>query len=108
MHDTDTSLWSQIKRHMLYFLSAIGLVSLFVVVGAFLWLRQALQPDGSQQGGLLGRGKIAAKMFLPSQIKTKFSDVAGSIEAKQELVDIIDYLRDPKKFQKVGANVPRG
>ena len=42
-----------------------------------------------------------------SEVKTKFSDVAGMEEVKQELVEIVDYLKNPKKYQEVGARIPK-
>jgi len=55
-----------------------------------------------------GRGNMRARLFMPQQIKTTFADVAGMPEAKEEVVDIVDFLTNPEKFKRVGAKIPRG
>jgi ATP-dependent metalloprotease FtsH len=57
---------------------------------------------------LLAKGSGQARLFMPSQVKVKFSDVAGLPEAKEELMDILEYLKNPEKFKKMGAKVPHG
>jgi len=49
-----------------------------------------------------------ARVFMPNEIQTRFSDVAGATEAKEALQDIIDYLKYPEKYKRSGAHVPRG
>ncbi|MEJ5166414.1 MAG: ATP-dependent zinc metalloprotease FtsH, partial [Thermoanaerobaculia bacterium] len=63
-----------------------------------------------QSGGnkALSFGKSRAKVISPSQVKTTFKDVAGVDEAKEELLEIIEFLKDPKKFQKLGGRIPKG
>lgn len=53
-------------------------------------------------------GKSRARMYLPSQIKTRFSNVAGVAEAKEDLHDVVDFLRNPEKYRKLGAKIPCG
>jgi hypothetical protein len=53
-------------------------------------------------------GKSKAKMLSEDQIKITFTDVAGCDEAKQEVVEIVDFLKDPSKFKRLGATIPRG
>ena len=58
--------------------------------------------------GLFNMGKSRAKMFLPSTIKENFNSVAGAHEAKEDLQDVIDYLKNPKKYERLGAKLTRG
>lgn len=53
-------------------------------------------------------GKSKAKMLTEDQVKVTFADVAGVEESKQEVAEIVDFLRDPEKFTKLGATIPRG
>lgn len=67
-----------------------------------------------KQGGTSGAGKIfnvgksKAKFFSPNTIKINFKDVAGVEEAKEDLKDIVDFLKNPKKFERLGAKIPKG
>src|SRR5690554_8235140 len=53
-------------------------------------------------------GKSKAKLLSQDQIKTTFADVAGCDEAKEEVEELLDFLRDPSKFQRLGGTIPRG
>jgi cell division protease FtsH len=77
---------------------------LFLAIWIFL-LRQQM---GGGKGGALSFGRSRAKMLGEDQVKITFLDVAGVKEAKEELVEIVEFLRDPAKFQKLGGKIPRG
>lgn len=83
-------------------------LSLFPVVlmfGLFFFLfRQAR----GGQSGIMGIGKSKAKLFVKGKQSTKFADVGGMNEAKQELEEIVDFLKHPKKYRRVGARTPKG
>ncbi|OTQ60138.1 ATP-dependent zinc metalloprotease FtsH [Gilliamella apis] len=72
------------------------------------WFFIMRQMQGGGKGGPMSVGKSKAKMLTPDQVKTKFSDVAGSEEAKQEVTEVVDFLRDPGKYQKLGGRIPKG
>lgn len=72
------------------------------------WFFMMRQMQGGGKGGPLSVGKSKAKMLTPEQVKTRFTDVAGSEEAKQEVTEVVDFLREPEKYQKLGGKIPRG
>jgi cell division protease FtsH len=77
-----------------------------------LWLfvmRSMMGGGGSGgRGNPLSFGRSKAKMLSPDQVKTTFKDVAGVDEAKEEVTELVDFLRAPEKFQKLGGKIPRG
>ncbi len=89
-----------------YFLAflAIGLL-IFTV---WVLVRQSRGGGGGGGNNIFSMGKSKARMFLPSQVKVKFDDVAGATEAKEELKDVVDFLRNPAKYRRIGAELTRG
>ncbi|WP_066802255.1 ATP-dependent zinc metalloprotease FtsH [Moraxella oblonga] len=88
----------------------IAAFPILLIIG-LIWLFSRGMNGGSGMGG--GRnpmsfGKSKARMLDKDQIKVTFADVAGCEESKQEVVEIVDFLKDPSKFTKLGATIPRG
>lgn len=81
------------------FLPVLAMIVLFIFI-----FRQAR----GQQDGIMGFGRSKAKLFVKGKQSVKFSDVGGMTEAKKELEEIVDFLKDPKKYTKVGARTPKG
>lgn len=79
---------------------------LLVMIG--LWIFFAKSASGKGAGGAFGFGKSRAKLLQENKNKVTFNDVAGIDEAKQELSEIVDFLKDSKKYTDVGAKIPRG
>lgn len=63
---------------------------------------------GSGRGGVMGFGRSRAKLLSEDKVKITFKDVAGCEEAKTEVSEVVDFLKDPSKYQKLGGNIPRG
>lgn len=73
-----------------------------------IWIFFARGMSGGGKGGALGFGKSRAKLLQENKSKITFADVAGIDEAKQELMEIVDFLKAPKKYVDLGAKIPRG
>lgn len=79
----------------------------FIFLGA-LWLIFMRRMQGNSTKGIFSFGKSRAKLMTESQVKVTFQDVAGADEAKEELGEIIEFLKEPAKFQRLGGKIPRG
>jgi cell division protease FtsH len=87
-----------------YFLT--GIFPWLLLIGAWIFVMRRLQGGGTR--GVFSFGKSKAKLLTENRPKVSFADVAGADEAKEELQEIIEFLRDPKKFQRLGGKIPRG
>jgi cell division protease FtsH len=76
-----------------------------IFVGIWYWLMKRM---GSQQAGFMTLGKNKAKIYVENELNVTFDDVAGVDEAKQELVEVIDFLKNPGKFGILGGKIPKG
>ena len=90
-----------------FFLSWILPLVLFAFVGQMLY-SQLMKKAGGQNSMMFGMGKSNAKVYVKSAEGIRFSDVAGEDEAKENLTEIVDYLHDPKKYEEIGAAMPKG
>ncbi|MEY3107381.1 MAG: ATP-dependent metalloprotease [Pseudomonadota bacterium] len=91
---------------LMQLLISFGPMLLLIAVWVF-FMRQ-MQGGGAGGRGAMSFGKSKARMLEEDQIKVTFADVAGCDEAKEEVVEMVDFLRDPAKYQKLGGKIPRG
>ncbi len=79
---------------------------MLLLIGIWIFFMRQMQGGGGK--GAMSFGKSKARLLSDDQIKTTFADVAGCDEAKEEVSELVDYLRDPSKFQKLGGRIPSG
>ncbi len=79
---------------------------ILLLVGVWIFFMRQMQGGG--KGGAMSFGKSKARLLSEDQIKTTFADVAGCEEAKDEVAELVDFLREPSRFQKLGGQIPRG
>ncbi|MGL4762780.1 MAG: ATP-dependent zinc metalloprotease FtsH [Sarcina sp.] len=97
MPASDNSQWIQ-----------IGLMVIVMVVGVSIFFMMTQQSQGGGSKGAMSFGQSKAKMANPEDQKVNFKDVAGAKEEKEELEEVVDFLRDPKKYTNMGARIPKG
>jgi len=92
------------------FLSQLLLASLpiLIILAVFMLFMRQMQGGSSGRGGPMSFGKSKAKLLSEDQIKTTFEDVAGCDEAKEDVKELVEFLRDPGKYQNLGGKIPRG
>lgn len=82
---------------------------ILLLIGVWIWyMRRQSSGKGGGGGGVMGFGKSKAKLLGDGEIKTRMADVAGCDEAKEEVVDLIEFLKDPTKFTRLGGVPPKG
>ncbi|MCP5417065.1 MAG: ATP-dependent zinc metalloprotease FtsH [Chromatiaceae bacterium] len=80
---------------------------LFILIGLWIFFMRQMQGGGAGRGAM-SFGKSKARLLSEDQVKVTFADVAGVEEAKEEVSEMVEFLRDPTKFQKLGGKIPRG
>ncbi len=84
----------------------LNLLPIALLIGVWLYFMRQMQQGGSK--GAMSFGRSRAKLLNEDQTKATFADVAGCDEAKEEVAELVEFLRDPGKFQKLGGKIPRG
>ena len=86
----------------------ISLLPVLVLVGLWVYFMRQMQGGMGGRGGAMSFGKSRAKLQGEDQVKVTFKDVAGCEEAKDEVTELVDFLRSPAKFQRLGGHIPKG
>ncbi|AXT29808.1 MAG: ATP-dependent zinc metalloprotease FtsH [Pseudoalteromonas tunicata] len=79
---------------------------MLLLIGVWIFFMRQMQGGGGK--GAMSFGKSKARLMGEDQVKTTFADVAGCDEAKEDVTELVDFLRDPSKFQKLGGSIPKG
>ena len=81
---------------------------ILLILAIFVFFMRQMQGGGGGKGGPMSFGKSKAKLLTGDQIKTTFADVAGVDEAKEDVAELVEFLSDPSKFQRLGGRIPKG
>ena len=93
------SVWTQLL---------IASFPILIIIAVFMIFMRQMQGGAGGRGGPMAFGKSKAKLLSEDQIKTTFADVAGVDEAKEDVQELVEFLREPGKFQRLGGRIPRG
>src|SRR5690625_1161039 len=90
------------------FLNFLTMMLPFLIIGLIFFFIFTRAQGGGGGGRVMNFGKSKAKLYNEEKAKVRFTDVAGADEEKQELVEVVEFLKDPRKFTAVGARIPKG
>ncbi|MBB3059639.1 ATP-dependent zinc metalloprotease FtsH [Microbulbifer rhizosphaerae] len=93
------SIWQQLL---------VASFPILIIIAVFMFFMRQMQGGAGGRSGPMAFGKSKARLLGEDQIKTTFADVAGVDEAKEDVQELVEFLRDPSKFQRLGGNIPRG
>lgn len=93
------SVWTQLL---------VASFPILIIIAVFMFFMRQMQGGAGGRGGPMSFGKSKARLLGEDQITTTFADVAGVDEAKEDVQELVEFLRDPSKFQKLGGRIPRG
>lgn len=85
----------------------LSMLPFVLMIGIWIFVMRQMQ-NGGGRGGAMGFGKSRAKLLVPKEGRVTFDDVAGIDEAREELQEIVEFLRDPQKFNRLGGKIPKG
>ncbi len=86
----------------------ISLLPVLILVGLYVFMFRKMGSGMTGMGSLFGNGGGKSKAVDEGKVKTRFADVAGVDEAKEELVEVVDFLKQPKKYTEIGGKIPKG
>src|SRR5210317_664291 len=93
------SVWTQLL---------VASFPILIIIAVFMFFMRQMQGGGGGRGGPMSFGQSKARLLGEDQITTTFADVAGVDEAKEDVQELVEFLRDPSRFQKLGGRIPRG
>lgn len=93
------SIWQQLL---------VASFPILLILAIFMFFMRQMQGGGGGRGGPMAFGKSKARLLGEDQINTTFTDVAGVDEAKEDVKELVDFLKDPNKFQRLGGHIPKG
>ena len=93
------SLWTQLL---------VACFPILIIIAVFMFFMRQMQGGIGGRGGPMSFGKSKARLLGEDQISTTFADVAGVDEAKEDVQELVEFLRDPRKFERLGGRIPRG
>ena len=104
--DNNVSLRAEQQQQSGFQTFILSLLPFLLLIGVWVYFMNRMQGGG--RGGAMGFGKSKAKMLTEKQGRVSFDDVAGIDEAKEELEEIVEFLRNPQKFSRLGGKIPKG
>jgi len=107
IHNRVTVIGREPERQSIWTQLLVASFPILVIIAVFMFFMRQMQGGGGGKGPM-SFGKSKARLMSEDQIKTTFADVAGVDEAKEDVKELVEFLRDPSKFQRLGGRIPRG
>ncbi len=98
----------EVQKDSMFMTIFVSWFLMLLLIGVWIFFMRQMQGGAGGRGGPMSFGKSKARLLGEDQIKTTFADVAGVDEAKEDVQELVEFLRDPSRFQRLGGQIPRG
>jgi cell division protease FtsH len=109
LEENDVTIVAESEERSWLWVLIVNLLPWLLIIGFFVYTSKRFQERmGGKAGGIFGFGKSKAKLYTKSNTDVTFEDVAGLANTKKELLEVVEFLKDPAKFQDLGGELPKG
>jgi cell division protease FtsH len=110
LEKNNVTVFAESQKESQLWLVIVNILPWVLIIGFIIWSSKKFQErmGGGKGGGIFGFGKSKAKLFTRESVNVSYNDVAGLDNAKKELLEIVEFLKDPSRFQKLGGELPKG